>query len=120
MKKLMWTLLLLELVLSFTFKKLRTDWGQTFCLSRTPKEKGVSCVLLTPLFYWCPGRELNSYSHKNREILRPKLTMPRKPMISVNNMISLAFLLFIKLENVRLFLEKTDTISTVSSTVLQI
>ena len=103
MKKLMWTLLLLELVLSFTFKKLRTDWGQTFCLSRTPKEKGVSCVLLTPLFYWCPGRELNSYSHKDRGILSPKLTILRKPVLSAIKLFSLDFLSLFMLDYVRLF-----------------
>ena len=52
-------------------------------------------------------------------IFRPKMTILIKPVISVSNMISLAFFMPKKLGNVRLFLEKTDTIGTVSSTVLQ-
>jgi len=41
-------------------------------LLRKTKEKGVSCVLLTPLIYWCPGRETIIASLKEQPKKGPK------------------------------------------------
>ena len=53
------------------------DWRNIF-LPQKEIKKALHNVLLSALYCWCPGRELNSHSPKDRGILSP-LRLPIPP-----------------------------------------